>query len=101
MTNRLSLAFTPVSITLPAWEHAIEVFDFSQWERRQFALIKAAQDAWNHRPDPDAQQVAFSLTLFIRLGDETDRRTQNFIARYVDDVLVVTLGGRMIDETSA
>lgn len=29
MTNRLSLAFTPVSITLPAWEHAIEVFDFS------------------------------------------------------------------------
>jgi len=92
MTNRLSLAFTPVSITLPAWEHAIEVFDFSQWERRQFALIKAAQDAWNHRTDPDTQQVTFSLTLFVRLGGETAERTQNFVARYVDDALVVTLG---------
>lgn len=92
MTTRLSLAFMPVSITLPAWERAIEVFDFSQWERRQFALIKAAQDAWNHRSDPDTQQVTFSLTLFVRLGDETDRRTQNFVARYVDDALVVTVG---------
>lgn len=92
MTTRLSLAFTPVSITLPAWEHAIEVFDFSQWERRQFALIKAAQDAWNHRPDPDTQQVTFSLTLFVRLGEETAERTQNFVARYVDDALVVTVG---------
>lgn len=71
MTNRLSLAFTPVSITLPAWEHAVEVFDFSQLERRQFALIKSAQDAWNHRPDADTQQVKFSLTLFVRLEEET------------------------------
>ncbi|EAZ2932513.1 hypothetical protein B6B36_20795 [Salmonella enterica] len=92
MTTRLSLAFTPVSITLPAWEHVVEVFDFSQWERRQFALIKAAQDAWNRRSDPDTQQVTFSLTLFVRLGGETAERTQNFVARYVDDVLVVTLG---------
>lgn len=92
MTNRLSLAFTPVSITLPAWEHAVEVFDFSQWECRQFALIKAAQDAWNHRSDPDTQQVTFSLKLFVRLGDETAERTQNFVARYVDDALVVTVG---------
>lgn len=92
MTTRLSLAFMPVSITLPAWEHAVELFDFSQWERRQFALIKAAQDAWNHRSDPEAQMVTFSLTLFVRLGDETTERTQNFVARYVDDALVVTLG---------
>lgn len=92
MTTRLSLAFIPVSITLPAWEHAVEVFDFSQWERRQFALIKAAQDAWNHRSDPDTQQVTFSLTLFVRPGNETAERTQNFVARCVDDALVVTLG---------
>ncbi|SEQ13092.1 hypothetical protein SAMN05216522_101291 [Rosenbergiella nectarea] len=92
MTHRLSLAFTPVSITLPAWEDAIEVFDFSQWERRQFALIKAAQDAWNHHSDPDIKQVTFSLTLFVRLGGETTERTHNFVARYVDDALVVTLG---------
>ncbi|HBM9256311.1 TPA: hypothetical protein L0X66_000606 [Citrobacter freundii] len=92
MTNRLSLAFTPVFITLPAWEHAVEVFDFSQWERRQFALIKAAQDAWNRRSDPNTPQVTFSLTLFVRLGGETAERTQNFVARYVDDALVVTLG---------
>ena len=92
MANRLSLAFTPVSISLPVWEHAVEVFDFSQWERRQFALVKAAQNAWNHRMDPDTQQVTFSLTLFVRLRGETVERTQNFVARYVDDVLVVTLG---------
>ncbi|MGY5466355.1 hypothetical protein [Citrobacter koseri] len=92
MNNRLSPAFTPVSITLPAWEHAIEVFDFSQWERRQFALIKAAQDAWNCRSDPDTQQVSFLLTLFVHLGGETTERKQSFVARYVDDVLVVTLG---------
>ncbi|EAM2913173.1 hypothetical protein [Salmonella enterica] len=92
MTSRLPVAFVPVSITLPAWEHAVEVFDFSQWGRRQFALIKAAQDAWNWRSDRETQLVTFSLTLFVRLGDETAERTQNFVARYVDDVLVVTLG---------
>lgn len=91
MATRLSLAFLPVSITLPAWEHAIEVFDFSQWERRQFALIKAAQDAWSYRSDSEATQVTFSLTLIVRLGDETAERTQNFVARYVDDALVVML----------
>lgn len=91
MTTRLSLAFLPVSITLPAWEHAVEVFDFSQWERRQFALIKAAQDAWSCRSDSEATLVTFSLTLIVRLGDETAERTQSFVARYVDDALVVTL----------
>lgn len=87
MTHRLSLAFMPVSITLPAWKHAVEVFDFSQWERQQFALIKAAQGAWNHRSDAETQQVTFSLMLFVRLGNETAARTQKFVARYVDDVL--------------
>lgn len=39
------LAFLPVSITLSAWDRAVDRFSIAEWERRQLALIKAAQDA--------------------------------------------------------
>ncbi|MFS6933760.1 hypothetical protein [Klebsiella oxytoca] len=93
MTHLTSMTPVPVSITLPVWEIAIEAFDFSQWEYRQNMLIRAVLDAWSQRSIPEASQVLFSLTLFAYQGEELNERTQNFVARYVDNVLVVTLGG--------
>ncbi|PLR35025.1 hypothetical protein CYR55_14060 [Chimaeribacter californicus] len=80
-----TLASLPVAITLSAWDCAVEPFGISQWETRQRALINAAQEAWNSRSARRVQQVAFSLT-------ELTERTQQFIARYSDNALVVTLG---------
>lgn len=93
MDSQKELAFLPVSITLSAWDRAVDCFSIAEWERRQLALIKAAQDAWTQRLFPSDTQVVFSLTLFIRLGEETTEQTERFIVRLDDNRLIVTSAG--------
>ena len=84
------LAFLPVSITLSAWDRAVDRFSIAEWERRQLALIKAAQDAWSNRPVPSDTEVTFSLTLFVRLWEESVELTESFLVKYDDYKLIIT-----------
>ena len=90
MDSQKELAFLPVSITLSAWDRAVDRFSIAEWERRQLALIKAAQDAWNKRSVSSDTTVTFSLTLFVRLGEETTEVTEYFIVKYDDYKLIIT-----------
>ncbi|ERK11956.1 hypothetical protein L580_4227 [Serratia fonticola AU-P3(3)] len=90
MNSQKELAFLPVSITLSAWDRTVERFSIAEWERRQLALIKAAQDAWNKRSISSDTAVTFSLTLFVRLGEETTEVTEYFIVKYDDYKLIIT-----------
>ncbi|AKG68256.1 Uncharacterised protein [Serratia fonticola] len=90
MDSQKELAFLPVSITLSAWDRAVDRFSIAEWERRQLALIKAAQDAWNKRSVSSDTTVTFSLTLFVRLGEETTELTEYFTVKYDDYKLIIT-----------
>ncbi|WP_025121923.1 MULTISPECIES: hypothetical protein [unclassified Serratia (in: enterobacteria)] len=90
MDSQKELAFLPVSITLSAWDRAVDRFSIAEWERRQLAMIKAAQDAWNKRSVSSDTTVTFSLTLFVRLGEETTELTEYFTVKYDDYKLIIT-----------
>lgn len=90
MNSNNELAFLPVSITLSAWDRAVDRFRIAEWDRRQLALIKAAQDAWSKRSISSDTEVTFSLTLFVRLGEETTELTECFTVKYDDYKLVIT-----------
>ncbi|WP_145595065.1 hypothetical protein [Yersinia aleksiciae] len=84
------LAFLPVSIMLSTWDRAVDRFSIAEWERRQLALIKAAQDAWSKRPVPSDMGVTFLLTLFVRLGEESVELTESFLVKYDDYKRIIT-----------